>query len=252
MSDLMTLLFGAASIALFVFSIFIALLAIFGWQSVLGAVREIAEKSAAEGVKKMETDRMKPLEESWQAVQRSFRDTIDETIEKRIMRLEHDKIETMVAARKRLEYEVRGRALNILGYFRGEMSLDSTTLEAKDDGGKEGLAEAVQLCKQAYEYLKDLGEKEKYLALNNVVFYSCPLVDDSNRRQVVNDARLLRIAGELYGATNLLLTAGRAILRFGTDTTEKDEMRHTLGKLLTDQNISDKNKKEAGIYLNYP
>lgn len=92
--DLSTVLFGSASIALFILSLFVGFLAIFGWQTLQNSV-----KSQVETVTKREIETVK-------------RDT-----EERI---------------KYLENELEGRVYSILGFVIGEISFDSGTFEAND------------------------------------------------------------------------------------------------------------------------
>src|SRR6476660_5303440 len=84
-SELATLLFGAASIALFVFSLFIAVLAIFGWQDI---------QSQLKHVDLLDSD----LKSKIETLEREFRNKID-TLETDARR----RVETMAA-------EVRGEA----------------------------------------------------------------------------------------------------------------------------------------------
>jgi hypothetical protein len=54
--DLGNLLFGASSIALFIFSILIAILALVGWQSIMSAVRDVAKETATSMNKPLENE----------------------------------------------------------------------------------------------------------------------------------------------------------------------------------------------------
>lgn len=56
LSDLATLLFGTTSVALFIFSIVIAVLALIGWQSIISAVRETARETALQASKPWENE----------------------------------------------------------------------------------------------------------------------------------------------------------------------------------------------------
>lgn len=60
--DLMTVLFGASSLALFVLSLFIAVLAIFGWQTLQENIRKSVEDSTKKITDNLVKDKIEPLE----------------------------------------------------------------------------------------------------------------------------------------------------------------------------------------------
>ena len=199
-STLATLLFGAASVALIIFSLGLAIAAIFGWQ----------------------------------ALQRVIRDNV-EKVTNRKLRL--------------LENELRGRALGIQGYLLAEQSMNSDLIVTE----KGRMEEAVRLCEQAYGFLKEVGGPAQFMGMNNLIFYSCILDDQTRRGFLLRHARILRDAAEERRSPDLLLTACRAILQYGEDDIEgkkeKERARGTLRMLAASAWTSEKEKKEAETHL---
>ncbi|HEX3525886.1 MAG TPA: hypothetical protein VH988_02365 [Thermoanaerobaculia bacterium] len=226
--DVVTVFFGASSLALFIFSIFIAFFAVIGWQSLSEYVRGIAVKEANS----------------------TLESKLKEKIDARVGQLEVDRIEPMVKARLKLESEMRGRAMTILGYMIGEASLSPDSKSPGSERDRENLAEAVGLCEQGYEVLRGVGGSLEYMALNNLVFYlSAYGPDSSGRKILIEQARLLSKVAETHQARNLLLTAYRAILEHGTDPVEKLEAAGRLRALLKEGKLTARESREARIYL---
>jgi|GEM_PF-3589355 len=221
--DMASALLTAASLALFVFSIFIALLAIFGWQTVVSVVRDTAKTAASRAV----------------------------SVAMKQAQAEIEKIKPMAEARIKLENELRGRTLTILGFIIGESSLNPETKSPDDERARENLAEAIHLCEQGYGYLKSVGGAAEYMGLNNLVFYSCAygVSGDDCRVALVKQARELMEVGEEHAASNLLLTYSRTILEHGTDPKEKDRARSKLRELVAGGKLSGRESREASIYL---
>lgn len=195
-SELATIIFGATSVALILFSIFIAVAAVLGWQGIQNDVRETAKKIAQAEVK--------PLQD-----------------------------------------ELRGRVLSVLGYTLGEMSMARGSLVPQD---KERLDEAVRLCQQGYNYLKEVGGPAELMGLNNLVFYSALQGDLSRSEFLLKSARRLRDAGQERNAPHLQLTACRVILQFG-DSEEKSKARQVLMDLASKSGIPEQQRKEASLHL---
>lgn len=202
LGDLATTLFGAASVALFVFSILIALLAVFGWKTLQSIIDEQVEKETSKRVRS-------------------------------------------------LEFEIRGRVLSIQGHVIGEMSLPSDTLFPKDTYNKDRLLEALDLCEQGYEYLKEVGGGASLLGLNNLVFYSCACGCEHKRSSLLKQANILKLAGQERNSADLLITSCRAILQYRGSEEEQTEAREILRALLNGAipDISEKQRKEASLYL---
>jgi hypothetical protein len=200
LSDLATLLFGATSIALFIFSMLIAFLAIFGWRNLQEDIREKVRLEASERIKDLERSRISPLEN-----------------------------------------EAKGRVLTALGYLMGEMSINPKSLEVID---RERLSEAVRLCREAYEVLRQMEGPAEYMSLNNLVFYSS-LSGDIHKTVLLKQARDLKNVGQERRSTILLLTACRAILLYGEDNGERQDIFEILSLMKLREGISERERKEA-------
>jgi hypothetical protein len=210
--DIATLLFGAVSIALFLFSLLIGVLAIFGFQAIERYIRERVGIS----VTAAEIATNKKL--------------------------------------KTLEYELRGRVDSALGYMLGEMGLEPGALTPEDPERLGRLEEAVAHCKQGYELLKEVGGPAEFTGLNNLIFYSCVYGKGVNRDFLLARARDLRREAQKHvgqGASNVILTACRAILQYGSDAQEIRDARATLTALISPANsiLPERLKKEAKLYL---
>jgi len=204
--EIATLLFGAASVALAVFSILIGVLAFFGWQAIERQIRDRVSASTH---------------------------SIELHTNKKIADLEN---------------ELRGRAYSTLGYMIGEMNIEPGSLIPKD---RERLEESVTNCRLGHELLQKVGGPMEYMGLNNLVFYSCAYGDNSNPALLLTQARKLKSAAQEHsgpGASNVLLTACRAILQYGTDPQEIKEAQDTLSRLASSR-LPERLKSEARLYL---
>jgi hypothetical protein len=199
--DLATVLFGAASVALFIFSILVALLAIFGWQSIQSEVRSKAEEAA-----KKVTDPLKS--------------------------------------------ELMGRTLSIQGYLLGESYVDPETFRVRK-GQEDALKEAIYLCQQAYEQLKKIKEgSAEYMALNNLIYYTCVSQDLSRKDFLCTKALELKRRGQEHDVINLLLTACRVMVEFGNEP-ERLEAKSILTSILERRTVSTRERAEAAVYLEW-
>jgi hypothetical protein len=142
--------------------------------------------------------------------------------------------------------ELRGRSLSILGYMLGEMNTRSDSLEPAD---KDGIAEAVRLCQQGYDFLKKLGGAPEFMSLNNLIYYSCVEGDRSRSDFILKSARRLMDAGQEHDVANLQLTACRAILQYGTDREERQRAHELLAELANKRNIPTRERREARFYM---
>lgn len=193
--QLTTILFGAASLALFVLSIGIGVLAIFGWKS--------------------------------------LQDTIRGQVDKEVVRLGN---------------ELRGRTLSAVGYLAGEMSL-----KLSDEGleiiDKDRLSECIELCRYGYENLSLFNGPGKYMALNNLLYYS--IIDGGGKQ----DSQLLQGAFELLKVSqernqiNLALTACGAILKFSGDEKQRRTAVELLESYKKNSKLTSKQRNELARYL---
>lgn len=142
-----------------------------------------------------------------------------------------------------LENEVRGRSLAVLGYIIGENSVLPDFSKPID---VERLREAIYLCEQGYMRLKDTGLPAEFMALNNLLGYSCVLRDRSRRGYLLEVARRLRAAAEEHGGSpNLLLTYAHTILEFGLEPKELEEACTIVADIKSHPSLDAKQKREA-------
>jgi hypothetical protein len=188
-----SVLFNAASLSLFSISVFIAVLAIFGWGAIEETIRAAVKSETAE--------RLKALED-----------------------------------------ELRGRALALGGFVMGEISVSDDYLSVTS---AERLKNAVNGCTQGYELLKSVEGAGQYMALNNLLTYSCILGEKARRGFLLEGARKLRKVGEEHDVPNLLLTSCRTILTFSLDPQEKDDACRMIPDLQADPRLNPKEKREA-------
>jgi hypothetical protein len=198
LGDLATLLFGAASLALFIFSLLIAGVAIIGYQTLRHWAREDIEAA--------------------------MRGRID-----------------------MLERELRGRVHSVIGFMIGALHSTPDQLEQKEH--KHFLSEAVWYCKKGYDILKDLTGKGqgRYMALNNLVYYSCLYGDELRRDELLTQARELKKVGQQYGHPPTLLTYCRAVLQYGS----MEDLQNALSvaKITQQMELTEREKKEATFYV---
>jgi hypothetical protein len=191
--DLATILFGAGSVALFIFSILVGIVAIVGWQAVEGKINEAVETATNERL----------------AI---------------------------------LENEMRGRGFAILGYVIGE---NSVLPDFSAPSNEERLTEAIFFCEQGYDRLKNTGVPTEFMALNNLLTYSCVLRDKSRRGYLLDGARRLRAAAEDHDSPNLLLTYAKTILEFSQEQEEVKEACSVLADVQSNPRLNEKQKREA-------
>lgn len=148
-----------------------------------------------------------------------------------------------------LAYEMRGRILSAMGYLLGEASMEpGNPFKARDE---EKLSEAIDLCQRGHELLIKVEGTGELMALNNLIFYSCVLNDITRRQFLLEKARLLLRAGQERNAADLVLTACRALLQFGTNEEERREALAIICALTESSRLSDRQRKEALIYIDH-
>ncbi|HWN42397.1 MAG TPA: hypothetical protein VNW71_09250 [Thermoanaerobaculia bacterium] len=208
-TDLISIMFGAASLALFVFSIFIALLAIVGWQAVKDIIEERVEAATQERVKLLKAETT-------------------------------TRVET-------LENELRGRAFSAMGYLLAEMSLSQK--EPFEVVDRDRLSEALVLCEKGYNFLRRVGPGPEFMSLNNFVHYSLIYDDVERTGFLLEQARRLKVGAQEHNVGHVLMTACGAILRYGKEPNEISEAREILEGITQNTNYSDKKRREAKFYL---
>jgi hypothetical protein len=191
--DLTAVLFSAAQVCLFVISVVIAALAIFGFNYFEGKIREAVEKETA-------------------------------------------------ARLANVEKEARGRSFAILGYLIGE---DSVNEDFTAPTNEERLREAINYCGDAYNLLKGTNLPVEFLALNNLLGYSCALHDKARRGYLLECAERQREAAEVHGSENLLLTYARTILEFSLEPEKLTNACAMVEDIKSSSKLNEKQKREA-------
>jgi hypothetical protein len=207
--DLVTVFFGASSLALIIFSLLLAIAAIIGWQSLTSEVRKSVEasKAAEESSSRATKDNEERVDNLAQAIEHRI-EALADTIEKRA---------------KGLEQELKGRVNTILGLATASVHSDPFAEKQKDED-RDYIEEAIHISRKAYADLKDLDSNAKWVALNNIVFYSCLLGLDAKRDQLLEEGRKLRGVALKYEESPwtipYLLTWCRVVGLYGTDSGE--------------------------------
>ena len=161
-------------------------------------------------------------------------------------------IESAEAAEKRvgrLEKDLRGRSLTIMGLMMGTLHSDPLA-EKQDPRKKDYLAEAIYYCQKGYSALKDLEGNGKYMALNNILHYSCLLGVESRSDILLAQAKEIRDVGEKYEDSQYiapyLMTYCRVALTYETNPEEIRKARAKADSLL-EMNLTSLQRKEAAM-----
>lgn len=214
--ELVTVLFGASSIALFILSFLLAGLALIGWQSF-----------------------------------KDFRERISKKVKGRTRELE-EKLERRT---RLLEDEMKGRIHTILGFAFGEMGLEAGTFSPADTDKLEEAVKQCRVGISYLEKVKGPAEYlglNNLLFYSCVLFGG--KANKDNEEYMLAGARRLKEAGEKYNVTMLKLTACRVFLEYGATPSERAQARESLKALLAmTSGVSEREKREALYYLNnYP
>jgi hypothetical protein len=144
---------------------------------------------------------------------------------------------------------LEGRLISLLGYVLGEASMKpGSSFEPSD---RDRLEQAVSLCQKGYGLLRHIEGPAKYMALNNLVYYSSIAKDELRRGYILSSARELRSAGMERSDVNILLTACRAILQFSGDELERREALDILRQVKEFGKTTNRERKEAEDYLEH-
>lgn len=222
LGEFFTVLFGASTLATVIVTIVIGVGALLEWRSLkadVGAVVEAAETAQEESARatRENQERVKELAES---LQRRL-EQLGETVSHRV---------------KGLEKEVRGRAYASEGVTLGTLYADRMAEEQKEEN-KGYLAEAIHSCQRGFEILEEIAGNGKFMALNNVVYFSSLLGTESRRERerLLAQARRIREVAEKYPESpwNIpyLLTYCRAVSTFGSDPDELSDAIWTANEL---------------------
>lgn len=146
-----------------------------------------------------------------------------------------------------LEKEVQGRANATIGFTLGE--LHSTPDQLDQEKHKDYLSEAVVYCNQGYQILKDIPGNAKYMALNNLIYYSCLYgVGIERRDYFLQQAKVLKSIGQEFDTVQLLLTYCRVILQYGSSHEDTRDALSIAAGLLSRTGLTERQKKEAAFY----
>jgi len=216
LGDFAALLFGASSVALIIFSLLLAIAAIFEWQSLKADIQK--EIKASEAAQKQ----IKVLE-----------------------------VETQKTVSK-LEKELEGRVYTVMGMVIGTLH-SGPTVQTLTDEDRDYLEMAIYVCQKAYIILKDIeGSTAKYPALNNIVDFSCLLGLDLERDRLLAQGRELRDVGMQYEADSphavpYLLTYCKVVWTYGSNL---EELRQALriAQGLQGKNLTNLQKREAAKF----
>jgi hypothetical protein len=137
LGDLATIFFGASSLALIFFSLVTAVAALIQWRDLKAEIdKDIKASEAAQA-------RIQVLEEK---------------TEKKV---------------QGLEKQLAARVNAAMGFMIGTIHSDPKEDGELTDKDRDYLAEAIDYCQTAYDTLKELEGNGKYMALNNLVYFSC-------------------------------------------------------------------------------
>jgi hypothetical protein len=213
--SLFTALFGASSIALFILSLMLALLAVFGWQSIKGFIEQRVDDTMREQKK-----------------------SVDAAIETRT---------------RALENELKGRVATILGHALGQMSLNPGTFVVGDRDRLEEAVQQCEAGYKHLKEIGEGAEALALnnLIFYSCVFAQG--MPKENTEFMLEKARSLREAGQEHNSTMLKLTACRVLLEYEAKPQEKVNARKTLMAIANSSSASQREKKEAAFYLKeYP
>ncbi len=153
------------------------------------------------------------------------------------------------STRERIDYigrESRGLMLAAIGFMIGAQHSKPDVLE-QSEKDKDYLSESVYYCRQAYKILKDMEGTARYMALNNLIYYSCLHGEAEKSDYLLEQAKTLKSVGQEYNFPEFQLTYCRAILQYGDGATFPDA--HQIAKALLKGPLSDRQKKEATFYV---
>lgn len=165
----------------------------------------------------------------WQAIEHKIQESVERKTTERLAKLEN---------------EIRGRSLAILGYTIGETNVEPDFSGATNEAR---LREAIQYCDQAYTFLRGTELPAEFMALNNFLIYSCALAKryKSRRGYILECAHKLKNGAEEHDNQNLLLTYCHTILEFSLEPKEIEEASSIL-KVITDRGtINEKQQREV-------
>jgi chaperonin cofactor prefoldin len=254
---------AASSLALIIISIIVALAALVQWPSLKADVRKEIEASQAaqkvtrramimiqrrmEKLSKEMQQRVETLEENTtQAVGK-----LEETTQEKVKALKIDVQEHFDALIGTIDErtgqtvkEFRARATTIMGFMIGTLHSDPLK-QVQEPENRDYLAEAVYLCQKGFNDLREMDGEGKYMALNNLVYYSTLLGVDDNTELLLEQAREIKsYAEKAKHAPPYILTFCRAVATYGSDLNELKEALFLADRIST-SDVTAMTKTEA-------
>ncbi len=261
--ELATLFSGASSLALIMFSLLLAFAAIIGWQSLKSDVDQVKAKAEAvltETVKASADNQKRSTDLELNMTNRLA--SLEGSTTERITKLEasqtgqfaeldagiKEKTRQLEGKTHQLEEEIRGRVHAVMGNMIGTLHTDPTKDEQSPEN-KDYLAEAIYFSTRGYERLKDLPGNGKYVALNNLVYFSTLLRLQARRDDLLRQARELlavsREFGHLPYSTPYLMTYARVVLVYSSDQGETEAALGTVQEILAKGGLPNRLEREA-------
>lgn len=192
LNDLAAILFGASSVALIIFSLLVSAAALIEWRSLNGQAKRVTDSAK------------KVLANTAKANQAN---------EKRI---------------NALEEEIRGRVDAVMGAMIGTLH-SQPDKDAQREEDRDYIAEAIHHVRAGYERLKSLEGTGKYVALNNLVYFTCLQGDKASRDEMLEHGReLLKVGRESRQpsyAGPYLMTYCRVVLVYSSDRHELEKAK---------------------------
>lgn len=174
----------------------------------------------------------------WQSLKRDVRKEIElaDAAEKRMTRLEK---------------ELKGRMHTVTGLVIGSLHSDPLA-EQQDPRDKDYLGEAIYYSQKGYKILKEIEGNGKYMALNNMLYYSCLLGNESRRDVFLAQAREIKEISEKYEDSQYiapyLMTFCRVVLTFGSDSDLAElKLARDRAESLLEMNLTSLQRKEAAM-----
>jgi hypothetical protein len=171
----------------------------------------------------------------WQSLRRDARKEVEmaEVLERRMTRLEK---------------ELKGRMHAITGLVIGSLHSNPLT-EEQDPQNEDYIAEALFYSQKGYKTLRELEGDGKYMALNNILYYSCLLGDEARRDTVLAQVRDIREVIERYEDSQYIapyvMTYCRVMLTFVDNVDELKLAKKKVESL--EKNLTSLQRKEAAM-----
>ena len=236
LGDLATVFFGASSLALIIFSLIIAIAAIVEWQSLK---RDVSAIIAEANASRERIDRVTKENEERVA-------NLEQAMTSRLQTLEQSGRQGIA----RVEKEMLGRVNTIMGLAIGTVHSDPLARRQQEEK-RDYLAEAVYFCQKGFDTLRELEGDGKYMALNNLLYYSCLLELPKRDLLLKQGGQLLEVAEKYEGSRYVapyFLTFCRVMATYESDRARLQEAL-SIAEGLLEKGLTSLQKKEARLYV---